>query len=123
MRAELLHKADPSLIVDGEIMTDAAVSPEILEQTYPFSSLQGGANVLVFNDLASANIACKLLGTIGGCETLGPILMGMNRPVHLLPRGAEAEEIVKIVAIAVVDAREGELRVMPEDTPALVSAD
>jgi malate dehydrogenase (oxaloacetate-decarboxylating)(NADP+) len=120
---ELLHKADPSLIVDGEIMADAAVSPEILEQTYPFSSLQGGANVLVFPDLASANIACKLLGTIGGCETLGPILMGMNRPVHLLPRGAEAEEIVKIVAIAVVDAREGELRVMSEDTPALVSAD
>jgi len=55
-------KADPSLIVDGEIMADAAVSPEILEQTYPFSSLQGGANVLVFPDLASANIACKLLG-------------------------------------------------------------
>jgi malate dehydrogenase (oxaloacetate-decarboxylating)(NADP+) len=105
---ELLHKADPTLIVDGEIMADAAVSPEVLEQSYPFSSLQGGANVLIFPDLASANIACKLLATIGNCETLGPILMGMTRPVHLLPRGAEVEDIVSVVAIAVVDAREME---------------
>ena len=103
---ELLHKADPTLIVDGEIMADAAVSPEMLEQTYPFSSLKGGANVLIFPDLASANIGYKLLKTIGGCETLGPILMGMSRPVHLLARGAEVEEIVNVVAIAVVDARE-----------------
>jgi len=105
---ELLHKADPTLIVDGEIMADAAVSPEMLEQTYPFSLLKGGANVLIFPDLASANIACKLLITIGGAETLGPILMGMTRPVHLLARGAEVEEIVNVVAIAVVDARESE---------------
>ena len=95
---ELLHKADPTLAVDGEIMADAAVSPEMLEQTYPFSALTGGANVLIFPDLASANIACKLLVSIGGCETLGPILMGMNRPVHLLARGAEVEEIVNVVA-------------------------
>ena len=120
---ELLHKADPNLIVDGEITADAAVSPEILEQTYPFSTLQGGANVLVFPDLASANIACKLLATIGGCETLGPILMGLNRPVHLLPRGAEVEEIVKIVAIAVVDARTPDLQSVPEQNQMLVSAD
>ena len=63
---ELLHKADPTLIVDGEIMADTAVSPEILEQTYPFSSLKGGANVLIFPNLESANIAYKLLMTIGG---------------------------------------------------------
>ena len=119
---DLLHKADPTLIVDGEIMADAAVSPEILEQTYPFSSLKGGANVLIFPDLASANIACKLLTTIGGAETLGPILMGMTRPVHLLPRGAEVEEIVNVVAIAVVDARESEL-VMPEVTKSIARAD
>ena len=65
---ELLHKADPTLIVDGEIMADVAVSPEILEQTYPFSSLKGGANVLIFPDLASANITYKLLTTVGGAE-------------------------------------------------------
>jgi malate dehydrogenase (oxaloacetate-decarboxylating)(NADP+) len=105
---ELLHKADPTLIVDGEMMADVAVSPHKLEQTYPFSSLKGGANVLIFPDLASANITYKLLTTVGGADILGPILMGMARPVHLLARGAEVEEIVNVVAIAVVDARETE---------------
>ena len=117
---ELLHKADPTLIVDGEIMADAAVSPEMLEEIYPFSSLKGGANVLIFPDLASANIGYKLLKTIGGCETLGPILMGMSRPVHLLARGAEVEEIVNVVAVAVVDAREREAATaIPEVTEAV----
>ncbi len=120
---ELLHKADPTLIVDGEIMADVAVSPEILEQTYPFSPLKGGANVLVFPDLASANIAYKLLTTIGGAEILGPILMGMTRPVHLVARGAEVEEIVNAVAIAVVDAREAELATMSEITKSVAQAD
>jgi len=89
-------------------MADAAVSPEMLEQTFPFSSLKGGANVLIFPNLESANIGYKLLKTIGGATTLGPVLMGMARPVHLLARGAEVEEIVNVVAIAVVDARDGE---------------
>jgi len=104
--AELLHRADPNLIVDGEIMADVAVSPEMLEQIYPFSSLRGGANVLICPDLNSANIAYKLLSKIGGAEAIGPILMGMSKPVHLLPRGAEVEEIVNVAAIAVVDAQE-----------------
>jgi len=112
---ELLHIADPTLIVDGEIMADAACSPEMLEQMYPFSMLKGGANVLIFPDLASANIGYKLLKTIGGCETLGPMLMGMSRPVHLLARGAEVEEIVNVVAVAVVDARESELAATTPD--------
>jgi malate dehydrogenase (oxaloacetate-decarboxylating)(NADP+) len=103
---DLLHKADPTLIVDGEIMADAAISPEILQQTYPFSSLTGGANILVFPDLNSANIAYKLIKKMGGGETLGPILMGMSKPVHVLPRDAEVEEIVNVAAIAVVDAQE-----------------
>ena len=121
---ELLHIADPTLIVDGEIMADAAVSPEMLEQTYPFSSLKGGANVLIFPDLASANIGYKLLKTIGGAETLGPILMGMSRPVHLLARGAEVEEIVSVVAIAVVDARETDpVPAIPEFEESGVPAD
>ncbi len=104
----LLHKADPTLIVDGEIMADAAVSPEMLEQMYPFSTLKGGANVLIFPDLASANVAAKLLAKIGGAQPLGPILMGMSRPVHLLARGAEVEEIVNAAAIAVVEAQDNE---------------
>jgi malate dehydrogenase (oxaloacetate-decarboxylating)(NADP+) len=103
---ELVRKADPTLMVDGEMMADTAVMPEFIEETYPFSSLRGGANVLVFPDLASANTSYKLLARIGGAETIGPILMGMSKPVHVLQRGAEVEEIVNIAAIAVVDAQE-----------------
>jgi malate dehydrogenase (oxaloacetate-decarboxylating)(NADP+) len=102
---ELLHRADPTLMVDGEVMADEAVSAD-LEQHYPFSQLKGGANVLIFPDLNSANIAYKLLSKIGGGEILGPILMGMGKPVHLLARGAQVEEIVNAAAIAVVDAQE-----------------
>jgi malate dehydrogenase (oxaloacetate-decarboxylating)(NADP+) len=105
---ELLHYADPTLIVDGEITADDAVSPEVIEQSYPFSTLKGGANVLIFPDLASANTACKLLATIGGAETIGPILMGMSRPVHVVLRNAQVEDIVNVAAIAVVDAQENE---------------
>ena len=106
---ELLHKADPTLVVDGEVMADVAVSPELLEKNYPFSSLKGGANVLIFPDLASANIAYKLLSKLGGGTTLGPILMGMSKPVHVVPRDTEVEEIVNVAAIAVVDAQENEI--------------
>jgi malate dehydrogenase (oxaloacetate-decarboxylating)(NADP+) len=102
---ELLRHADPTLMVEGELMADDAVSTD-LEQHYPFSRLKGGANVLIFPDLNSANIAYKLLSKIGGGEILGPFLMGMSKPVHLLARGAEVEEIVNVTAIAVVDAQE-----------------
>jgi malate dehydrogenase (oxaloacetate-decarboxylating)(NADP+) len=105
---ELLRYADPTLIVDGEIAADDAVSPELIEQQYPFSALKGGANVLIFPDLASANIATKLLAKIGGGEVIGPILMGMSRPVHVLQRTATVEEIVNVAAIAVVDAQEND---------------
>lgn len=105
---ELLHYADPTLIVDGEIMADDALSPDVIAKSYPFSSLKEGANVLIFPDLASANTACKLLAKIAEAETIGPILMGMSRPVHVLVRGAQVEEIVNVAAIAVVDAQENE---------------
>jgi malate dehydrogenase (oxaloacetate-decarboxylating)(NADP+) len=107
---ELVQKADPTLLVDGEMMADTAVVPEIIEETYPFSKLRGGANVLIFPELASANTCYKLLARIGGAETIGPILMGMSKPVHVLQRGAEVEEIVDIAAIAVVDAQEAQGR-------------
>ena len=114
---ELLHKADPTLIVDGEVMADVAVSAELLEKNYPFSSLKGGANVLIFPDLASANIAYKLLSKLGGGQTLGPILMGMSKPVHLVPRDTEVEEIVNVAALAVVDAQENDLTTWPSLAP------
>ena len=103
---QLVKQADPYLIVDGEMMADVAVTPELLERDYPFSTLHGGANVLIFPDLNSANIAYKLLARIGGGETLGPMLMGMKKPVHLLPRGADVEDVVNISTIAVVDAQD-----------------
>jgi malate dehydrogenase (oxaloacetate-decarboxylating)(NADP+) len=118
---ELLHLADPTLLADGEMMADVAVSPEVLEQSYPFSTLKGGANVLIFPDLDSANIAYKLLAKLGGAETLGPILMGMSKPVHLLSRGAEVEEIVGVAAIAVVDAQENEALLTAEPVLSLAT--
>jgi malate dehydrogenase (oxaloacetate-decarboxylating)(NADP+) len=111
---ELLHKADPDLVVDGEIMADVAVSPELIEKSYPFSTLKDGANVLIFPELSSANVAYKLLSKLGGGETLGPILMGMRKPVHMLARDVEVEEIVNVAAIAVVDAQEHELMAWAE---------
>jgi malate dehydrogenase (oxaloacetate-decarboxylating)(NADP+) len=105
---QLVKEADPLLMIDGEMMADTALAPEIIEETYPFSTLRGGANVLVFPDLTSANTSYKLLKRIGGAETIGPILMGMSKPVHVLQRDAEVEDIVNMAAIAVVDAQESQ---------------
>ncbi len=102
---ELVKRADSRLMVDGEMQADTAVVPEIIDETYPFSALKGGANVLIFPSLEAANIAYKLMMRIGGAEALGPILMGMNKPVHVLQRGAEVEEIVNMASIAVVEAQ------------------
>lgn len=103
---EIVREREPGLMVDGEMQADTAVVPEILAEDYPFSTLKGGANVLVFPNLESANIAYKLLARIGEAEVIGPILTGLPRPVHVLQRGAEVNDIVNIAAIAVVDAQE-----------------
>jgi len=106
---ELARYADPSLIIDGEVQAGVAVSSRKLEAAFPFSALKGGANVLIFPDLQSCNIACKLLGPLGNAEVIGPVLTGMAKPVHLLQRGVEVEEIVNIATIAVVDAQDSSL--------------
>lgn len=103
---ELTRYADPTLIVDGEVQAGVAVSGKKLEAAFPFSTLKGGANVLIFPDLQSCNIACKLIGPLGNAEVIGPVLVGMAKPVHLLQRGVEVEEIVNIATIAVVDAQD-----------------
>jgi malate dehydrogenase (oxaloacetate-decarboxylating)(NADP+) len=103
---EIVHQREPGLVIDGEMQADTAVVPEIIDETYPFSSLKGGANVLIFPNLEAGNIAYKLLARIGGCEVIGPILTGTSKPVHVLQRGAEVIEIVNVAAIAVVDAQE-----------------
>ena len=103
---ELVRYADPTLIVDGEVQGDVALNAKKLEAAFPFSALKGGANVLVFPDLEACNIACKLLAGIGGFEVVGPVLMGMAKPVHLLQRGVEVEAVVNMATIAVVDAQD-----------------
>jgi malate dehydrogenase (oxaloacetate-decarboxylating)(NADP+) len=92
------------------MQADTAVTPEIIDETYPFSRLKGGANVLIFPNLEAGNVAYKLLMRIGGAEAIGPILMGLSKPVHVLQRGAEVNEIVNMTAIAVVDAQEDSVR-------------
>jgi len=119
--AELARYADPTLIIDGEVQADIAVNRKKLEESYPFSFLKGGANVLVFPDLQSCNIACKLLTQLGGCEAFGPILSGMAKPVHLLQRGAEVEDIVNVTTIAVADAQDSSAALrLPASQPAVV---
>ena len=103
---ELVKRKAPDLMVDGEMMADTAVTPEILETLYPFSSLKGSANVLVCPNLESANISYKLLGKIGGAELVGPILLGIRKPVYLLIPGNEVADIVNVSAMAVRDAQE-----------------
>jgi malate dehydrogenase (oxaloacetate-decarboxylating)(NADP+) len=103
---ELVRRRAPLLMIDGEMQADTAVVPQILEETYPFSTLKGGANVLVFPNLESGNIAYKLLQRIGGAELIGPLLAGLSKPVHVLQRGSEVNDIVHVAAMAVVDAQE-----------------
>jgi malate dehydrogenase (oxaloacetate-decarboxylating)(NADP+) len=104
--ARLLREREPSIIVDGEMQADTALSPEILVRDYPFSLLKEEANVLIFPNLAAGNIAYKMLHHLGGATAIGPILLGMRRPVHVLERGAEVQDIVNMAAVAVVDAQE-----------------
>jgi malate dehydrogenase (oxaloacetate-decarboxylating)(NADP+) len=102
---ELVKKLHPELRVEGEMQVEIAVLPNIREQ-YPFSDLDGPANVLIFPDLNSANIAYKLMARLGGAEAIGPVLMGMDRAVHVLQRGSTAADILNLTALAVVDAQE-----------------
>jgi malate dehydrogenase (oxaloacetate-decarboxylating)(NADP+) len=103
---DLVRQKAPGLMIDGEMQADTAVVPQIIDETYPFSTLKGGANVLVFPNLEAGNIAYKLLQRIGGAECIGPLLTGLSRPVHVLQRGSEVNDIVHVAAVAVVDAQE-----------------
>ena len=105
---EIARQKKPGLVIDGEMQADTAVVPEILNGDFSFSALTGkeGANVLIFPDLASGNIAYKLLMRLGGAEAIGPILMGLQKSVHVLQRGCEVNDIVNMTAIGVVEAQE-----------------
>jgi len=101
---EIVKQKAPDLEIEGEMQADTAVTPELLAN-YPFATLSGPANVLIFPDLNSGNISYKLLHRLGGAEAIGPILMGMKKPFHVLQRGDDVSNIVNMAAIAVVDAQ------------------
>ncbi|MCP2043235.1 NADP-dependent malic enzyme [Pontibacter sp. HSC-36F09] len=107
--AEAVRKAKqryPDLLIDGELQANTAMNKNLLREHYPFSQLaEKGANTLIFPTLTSGNIAYKLLQEIGGAEAIGPVLMGMRKPVHILQLGSSIREIVNMVSIAVVDAQ------------------
>ena len=109
----LLHEREPELQVDGEMQADTAVVERILTRVYPFAKLRGPANVLIFPDLNAANIAYKLLARLGDAQAIGPILVGMARPVHVLQRLSEVPDIVNMAVIAAIDALEHRRQVRP----------
>jgi malate dehydrogenase (oxaloacetate-decarboxylating)(NADP+) len=107
--AEMLREdANFDAPIDGEMQADTAVVEDILEGTYDFSDLEGPANVLVFPNLEAGNIGYKLLQRLGGADAIGPMLVGMDKPVHVLQRGDEVKDIVNLAGVAVVDAQENE---------------
>ena len=104
-----LHKRHPDLLVDGELQTDFALNSQMLTDSFPFSKLAGKkVNTLIFPNLESANITYKLLKELNNAESVGPIMMGMRKPVHILQLHASVDEIVNMTAIAVIDAQQKE---------------
>ena len=101
-----LHQVRLNLKLDGEMQADTAVVESILTGRYPFNRLHGPANVLIFPDLNAANISYKLLGRLGGAQAIGPILVGMAAPIHVLERDSGVDDIVNMAVIAAVDAQE-----------------
>ena len=101
---DLVRERRPDIAIDGEMQADTAVVVDLIESRYPFSQVKD-ANVLVFPDLGSANVAYKLLSRLGGAETIGPILLGIGAPVHVLQAGDDVEDIVAMTAVAVMDAQ------------------
>ncbi|WP_100614125.1 NADP-dependent malic enzyme [Confluentibacter citreus] len=105
----ILHETNPELLVDGELQIDFALNSDMLEKSFPFSKLVGQkVNTLIFPNLESANITYKLLKELNKAESIGPIMMGMRKPVHILQLGASVDEIVNMTAISVIDAQQKE---------------
>ncbi len=102
-----IHRHFPHVVIDGELQADFALNPEMLAKEFPFSKLNGKkVNVLIFPNLDSANITYKLLKQIDGSESIGPIILGFKKPVHVLQLGASVDEMVNMAAVAVVDAQQ-----------------
>ena len=103
---EILKAKHPTMIVDGEMQAHLPFDTELLKENYPFSSLiEGGANILIFPNLSASNIAYNLVKEVAKIEKIGPILLGLKKPVHVLQLGSTTREVVNMIAIAVVDAQ------------------
>jgi malate dehydrogenase (oxaloacetate-decarboxylating)(NADP+) len=102
---EIARSLDPKLVIDGEMQANTALNEEHLNSTFPFNRLQQEANVLIFPNLEAGNIAYKLVARLANAEVVGPVLVGMRKPVHILQRGDEVKDIVNLTAIAVVEAQ------------------
>ncbi len=100
----LIKKARPNLIVDGEMQVDIALNMDLAKEEFEFSEIKGDANILIFPNLASGNIGYKLMERASGATVVGPILLGMKKAIHVVQRGATADDIINVTAIAVVDA-------------------
>ena len=108
---KILHEEHPDLVVDGEIQTDFALSQELCHNNFPFSKLAGKkVNTLIFPNLDAANITYKLLKGLNNASSIGPIMLGLRRPAHILQLGASVDEMVNMAAVAVIDAQEREKR-------------
>lgn len=103
LATELVKKQKPGLIIDGEMQADTAVVPGISEESFPFNKVPGDANILIFPDLQSGNIAYKLLARLEAAEAIGPILVGMNKPVFVLQHGSDVNDIVNMAAITAME--------------------
>ncbi len=114
---ELLHESNPDMVVDGEVQADFALNMEMLHKNFPHSKLAGKkVNALVFPNIAAANSTYKLLKEINNVESIGPIILGLRKPIHILQLGASVEEMVNMVAVVVVDAQEKEYRASQENS-------
>ena len=103
---KLIHKSYPEVSVDGELQADFALNPEMLKKEFPFSKLvDKKVNVLIFPNLDAANISYKMMKELYGAESIGPIMMGMKKPAHVLQLGSSVDEMVNMAAIAVIDAQ------------------
>ena len=100
---QMVHEADPELEIDGEMQADTAVDAVKLKSVYPFSNLKGPANVLVFSRLSAANAVYKLMDELGGADAIGPVLLGMRKPVHILQRGCSLQDVLNLSTVATVD--------------------
>ena len=101
---KIIRELSPELVVDGEMQADTAISPEVSAESFPFNQVPGDANILVFPNLQAANIAYKLVWRMGGVEAIGPVLLGMNKPVCVLQRGCDVNDIVNMASITAFEA-------------------